>query len=302
MEIYYIDRQTGEKKIETVAGDRFLRWMYETKTGDSILERLLKKKAFSRIYGRLQDLPFSKRKISTFVTNLDINMTEAETEDIYSYNNFNEFFIRKLKKGARVINEAKEVLISPADGRIFAYENINIKKLIQVKGQEYSLKELIENEELAQQYEGGVCVVVRLNPSDYHRYHFPDAGMPGMTKKIKGDYYSVNPIALRKKAEIYCQNKREITLFHSENFDDILILEVGATCVGSIIQTYTPNKKVKKGEEKGYFKFGGSTVIMFVKPNIIKIDDDIIKYTNLGLETKVSMGEKIGFKKQVKGA
>ncbi|SET08456.1 phosphatidylserine decarboxylase [Natronincola peptidivorans] len=294
MEIYYIDRKTGKKKKETVAGDVFLRWMYETRIGNSILESILKKKLFSSFYGRLQDLPNSKRKIASFVKQLEIDMAEAEIEDLSQYKNFNEFFIRKLKKHARPICEAKEVFISPADGRMLAYENIDIKKLIQVKGQEYSLEELIQNKELAQQYAGGTCLIVRLNPSDYHRFHFPDGGIPEESIKIEGDYYSVNPIALRKKATIYCQNKREITFFQSDHFEKILMMEVGATCVGTIIQTYSPKRRVEKGEEKGYFKFGGSTVILFLQKGVLKIDEDIIENTNQGIETKVNMGEKIG--------
>ncbi|SNS10416.1 phosphatidylserine decarboxylase [Anaerovirgula multivorans] len=297
MDIYYMDRKTGEKKKEVVAGDRLIRWMYETKRGNGFLEMMIKKKVFSSFYGGLQDLPISKKKIKAFIKELDIDMNEAEIQDLSSYRTFNDFFVRRLKKEARIVSEAKEALISPADGRMLVYENIDIKKLIQVKGQEYSMGELIQNTELAQQYEGGVCIIVRLNPSDYHRFHFPDEGIPEAAVRIKGDYYSVNPIALRKKARIYCQNKREITLFQSENFDDILMLEVGATCVGSIIQTYISKKRVAKGEEKGYFKFGGSTVILFLKPDTVKIDEDILNYTKEGLETKVNMGERIGFGK-----
>lgn len=297
MDIYYVDRKTGEKKKEVVAGDRLIRWMYETKKGNGFLEMIIKKRIFSSLYGKLQDLPISKRKIRSFIKDLSVDINEAEIQDLSKYKNFNDFFVRRLKNEARTIDEAKEVLISPADGRMLAYENINIDKLVQIKGQEYSMAELIQNSELAHRYEGGVCIIVRLNPSDYHRFHFPDDGVPAPAVKIKGDYYSVNPIALKKKAKIYCQNKREITLFKSENFSDIVMLEVGATCVGSIIQTYISRKRVIKGKEKGYFKFGGSTVILFLKSNTIKIDEDILNYTSQGLETKVNMGEKIGLGK-----
>lgn len=295
MTIYYIDRKTGERKKEIVAGDKLLRWMYETKGGDCLLEMFFKKKVFSSFYGKLQDLSISKRKIENFVKELEIDMTEAENSDLSTYRSFNDFFIRPLKKAARPIKEDHRALISPADGRILAYENIHITKLLQVKGQEYSLGELIEDDDMAQQYEGGGCIIIRLNPSDYHRFHFPDDGVPQATKKLTGEYYSVNPIALKKKARIYCQNKREITLFESKNFHQILMVEVGATCVGSIIQTFTPNKSVKKGEEKGYFKFGGSTVILFLKPNVVKIDEDLLHNTKAGFETKVNMGEQIAY-------
>lgn len=294
MDIYYIDRKTGERKKEVVAGDKFLRWIYNTPSGKSILELILKKKLFSHVYGRLQDIPFSRRKILSFIKELDIEIQEAEIEDISKYKNFNDFFARKLKTDARPICSKEDSLISPADGRVLAYENINMNEVIQVKGSKYKLEELFQDKDIAMHYNGGCCIVVRLCPSDYHRFHFPDSGIPFYTKKIDGNYYSVNPIALNKIAEIYCQNKREITLFNSDHFGEMALIEVGATCVGSIIQTYKEGKKVKKGEEKGYFKFGGSTVIMFLQKDSVKIDEDIIKNTEAGIETKVNMGEKIG--------
>ena len=113
---------------------------------------------------------------------------------------------------------------------------------------------------------------------------------------IPGNYYSVNPIALERIPKLYCQNKREWSVFKSDNFGDILHIEVGATCVGTIIQTYTTNKRVNKGDEKGYFKFGGSTTILLLKKDLVKIDEDIINQTKLGYETMVLMGESIGKK------
>jgi len=294
VDIYYIDRKTGERKKEVVAGDQFLRWMYNTSSGNSVLQLIVKRKLFSSIYGKLQDISFSKGKIVSFVKQLDIKMEEAEIEDVLKYKNFNDFFARKLKKEARPICKADNSLISPADGRVFAYENINMDEVIQVKGLNYKLGELFQDEKLAIRYHGGVCIVVRLCPSDYHRFHFPDSGVPNSRKKIEGNYYSVNPIALNKIAEVYCQNKREITRFHSEHFREVVLMEVGATCVGSIVQTYKEGKRVEKGEEKGYFKFGGSTVILFLEKNTVKIDQDIIQNTDEGIETKVNMGEKIG--------
>ena len=294
MEIYYIDRKTKKREKEVVAGEKFLRWMYETNMGERVLEGLVKKKLFSSLYGKLQDMPHSRNKIGAFVEDLSIDLTEAERENIHDYVSFNDFFARKLKPGARKICEQGDVLASPADGRVLAYEHIHMERVIQVKGFHYRLEDLFKDKGQAAMYDGGICIVIRLCPADYHRFHFPDGGVPGPVQEIKGDYYSVNPMALGKVAEVYCRNKRSITAFDSEHFDTISFVEVGATCVGSIIQTYTPNERVEKGQEKGYFKFGGSTVILFIKPNVLQLDEDLLINTQEGMETRVRMGESLG--------
>mgnify|MGYP001569234530 FL=1 len=177
-----------------------------------------------------------------------------------------------------------------------AYENIDLTNLIQIKGYTYSFFNLIENREAVSLFKNGTCLIFRLCPTDYHRFHFVDSGICGETHKHKGSYYSVNPTALNKIPEIYCKNKREWSILYSNNFGEILYIEIGATCVGSIIQSYQASQEVKKGNEKGYFKFGGSTVIIFLQNGKVKIDEDIINQTKLGFETKVLMGEKIGQK------
>ncbi|MGF7186823.1 phosphatidylserine decarboxylase [Desulfitispora alkaliphila] len=293
MEIVFIDRRTGKKIKEVVSGEKLLRWAHETKTGGTLIEYLVKKKFINSYYGKFQNLPSSKKKIKNFVQELSIDMSEAERENLNDYESFNDFFARKLKDQARPICKDSDCVISPADGRLLAYENIDMNNVVQIKGSHYNLNELFQDEKLALEYDKGVCIVIRLNPADYHRFHFPDSGIPQESKSIKGNYYSVNPIALKKVAKIYCQNKREFTQFQSDNFGKIVLVEVGATCVGTIIQTYEANKKVFKGQEKGYFKFGGSTVIMFFKENTIKVDEDLIKNTEEGFETKVNMGERI---------
>ncbi|MGI6226392.1 MAG: phosphatidylserine decarboxylase [Peptococcales bacterium] len=289
MQIRYFDRETNSIKEEKVAGEKYLRWLYENPLGQGLLEIFIKRKLFSSLYGKLQDLPFSSRKISNFVRDYGIDMSDYKLS-IADFKTFNEFFYRELKEGARPVDTNPNRLISPADGRLLAFINIDPKKVVQVKGSTYALAELIGDEKLAREYTGGVCFIIRLCPVDYHRFHFPAQGISEASQVIKGNYYSVNPIALRNKAKLYCQNKRELTIFHSEHFGDILFLEVGATCVGSIVQTYKPQFKVEKGEEKGYFKFGGSTVVLFLKPQVVTVDEDLLQNTLQGIETKVKMG------------
>ncbi|MGL5615940.1 MAG: phosphatidylserine decarboxylase [Sarcina sp.] len=291
--IQIYNRETNNYETENVAGLNYINWSYSSPVGKGVVELFVKKKMFSKLYGFYCSSPFSKKKISKFVREFDIN-TEICQKDIYEFRNFNEFFSRKLIDSARPIDLSAETLISPGDGRLLAFENIDMNALVQVKGFTYSLRELISNNSIANKYEHGTCLILRLCPTDYHRFHFVDDGICGPTKKIKGSYYSVNPIALEKVPKLFCKNKREWSIFHSKNFEDIILMEVGATCVGTIIQSYQSNKPVKKGDEKGYFKFGGSTTILFFKKDTIKIDKDIIEQTKKGFETQVSMGEKIG--------
>ena len=287
------NRITKDYDIENVAGGNYIKWSYGSPIGKSLTELLIKKKLFSKLYGLYCDTSLSKKKISKFIKDFNIDMS-ISSSSISDFKNFNDFFIRALKSGARPISMDKNLLISPGDGRLFAYENISMNKLVQVKGIHYSLSELIKDNDLAKDYEGGTCLVLRLCPTDYHRFHFIDSGIPLKNHFIKGNYYSVNPIALERIPKLYCQNKREWSAFKSDNFGDILHIEVGATCVGTIVQTYTENKRVNKGDEKGYFKFGGSTTIILLKKNVVKIDEDILNQTNLGYETMVLMGESIG--------
>ena len=241
------------------------------------------------------DTKLSARKIPSFIQEYGIDIDQA-IKKVKDFKSFNDFFTRALLKSARPIDLNPHTLISPGDGRLIVYEDIDMDNLIQVKNLTYSLKELINNDSIAAEYEKGTCLILRLAPIDYHRFHFIDSGTPSKSTPIEGCYYSVNPIALNNIPKLFCQNKREWSLFNSDNFGDILTIEVGATCVGSIIQTYTPNKKVTKGFEKGYFKFGGSTTILFFKKDTVKIDTDILQQSQLGFETKVLFGESIGHK------
>lgn len=293
--IKYYNRATKNYDTEKIAGDKYLTWTYSSPLGMFLLEKLIKKKMFSKIYGGYCNTKFSKFKIKKFVNDFHIDMSHAE-KSIDKFKSFNDFFSRKLIPDARPIHKDYASVVSPGDGRLTAFTEINLNKLIQVKDINYSLYDLVKDNAVAKKYTKGTCLILRLCPTDYHRFHFLDSGICDATTKIKGHYYSVNPIALKKVPNIFCENKRQWSILHSNNFGDVLYVEVGATCVGSIIQTYSPENKVLKGEEKGYFKFGGSTIVLFFENSKIKIDDDILDQSKLGLETKVVMGERIGTK------
>ena len=293
--IQVYNRKTKSYEEELVAGKKYIEWTYESPIGKNVTELIAKRKIFSKLYGMYCDTKFSSKKIKSFVDDFNIDMKLAE-KNITEFKSFNDFFVRKLTNEARPIDKNPYILISPGDGRLTAYENIDLDNLVQIKGMTYSLKELINDDSIAEKYSNGICIILRLCPTDYHRFHFVDSGIPTKSTEIKGHYYSVNPIALNNIPKLFCENKREWSILHSDNFGDVLTIEVGATCVGSIIQTYSPDKTVKKGDEKGYFKFGGSTTILFLEKDTVKIDSDILEQSKIGFECKVNCGEHIGVK------
>jgi len=289
------DRKNKSYEIEKVAGDGFLKALYGNSAGKLGLELLVKRKFYSHLTGIYCDASISAKNIPSFVKNYNIDMSACPSE-ISDFKSFNDFFTRKLTREARPFDERIDRLTSPGDGRLKAWENINMDEVTQVKGFTYSLKELFNDAELAGKYQGGTCIILRLAPVDYHRFHFIDDGICSESKRIKGQYYSVNPIALNAIPKVFCQNIREYSIFSSENFGDIAYIEVGATSVGSIVQTYKPGERIRRGDEKGFFKFGGSTVILFLEKGKAHIDKDILEQTEMGYEVRVLAGESIGTK------
>ena len=290
--IQYYERESGQLKTEKVAGEKWLVWLYYNPIGEATLWALAKRKLVSSIYGNRMDRTSSAKMIQPFIEDFDIDMSVAQKKE---FSNFNDFFTRKLKADARPVDTSSTVVVSPADGKVLAYTDISNSWFI-VKGVRFDVSSFLDNPDLAQKYHDGTLLIIRLAPVDYHRFHFPVSGNISTNKKIDGDYYSVNPFALRKKAEIFCLNKREYSILSNSLFGDVVIAEVGATMVGSIEQTYK-GSSVNKGEEKGYFKFGGSTVVLLFEKSKIHIDEDLLNNTAKGYETSVKMGERIGAEK-----
>lgn len=291
--IKYVNRITNKIDTENVPAENFMKFLYYNPFGKLPLEAIGKRKFLSAWYGRKMDTAKSCGMIEEFVKNNNINLGES-VKSLGEFKSFNDFFIRELKPGARKIDYNEGVLSSPADGKVFVVENFKGLDKFFVKGEEFSFNEFFGDEKLAAKYEGGTFVIIRLAPADYHRFHFPADGIISGSKKIDGDYYSVSPHAIRKNFRIFCENKREYSILKTEEFGEVAIVEVGATMVGGIKQTYKANSTVKKGQEKGYFYFGGSTTILVFEKGKVKIDEDILKNSSQGLETKVFMGERIG--------
>ncbi len=258
-------------------GEKPLKTIYNNK----ILLKIATSKPISKIYGIFNKTKLSKLKINKFIIKNNIDMNLYEGKD---YKTFNEFFIRKLKEIK--IEKDNNTLISPCNSKLSAYKiKDNLK--INIKNIEYTLDELFDNENL-EQYKNGYILIFRLAVDDYHRFHYIDDGKTIKTKTIKGKYHTVSDTS--KKYKIYKENHREYSILQTKNFGQIIYMEVGAMMIGKIINHN--KKEFKKGEEKGYFLPGASTVVIVI--NNIELDNDIIKNSNDNIETLVQVGEKIG--------
>ncbi len=286
MKIY--DR-SGNEVIVDQGQNNLLKLLYSHFLGRCLL-KVLTLPFITHIGGKYMNSSFSKHKISPFIEKNHIDMSQYVQQ---SYQSYNEFFTRCIKEGQRPIAKEKEILIAPADSKLTYYPILEDTHL-QIKDTIYTIEDLLQNQSLAKDYQGGVCLIFRLTVDDYHRYCFIDKGTKEKDVYIPGVFHTVNPIA-NDYYPIYKQNSRSYSLLHTENFGDVIYMEVGAMMVGRIVNH--DKKTFEKGEEKGYFEFGGSTIVALFQKDKVIIDEDIIQNSKTHDETRVLMGEKIGVKR-----
>lgn len=269
--------------------EKTLTFLYNNPVGKLVL-KLLCRRFISNIGRAYMESRFSKGRIKKLIAQHSIDMSQYEEKEFKS---FNEFFIRKVLPGKRNVDLSPDALISPADSKLTVY-NITEEGRYNIKGCSYGITELLGGDaQLAKEYIGGKCLVFRLSVDNYHRYCFTDKGKVLSNRFIPGILHTVNPLALEKH-DVYGKNCRELTLLETESFGKVAYIEVGAMMVGRI-----NNRKVEafeKGEEKGYFSFGGSTIVMLYKKDVIATDSDIAENSKTEIETTVLYGEKIGKK------
>ena len=290
--IRFRNRYTGALETEEIYGESFLRFTYENPLGTIALAAAVKRSWFSRYYGHRMNQAKSREKVAPFIREFGLD-TEEFLDRPEDFRTFNEFFFRKLKAGARPIAPGGDSACFPADGRHLGIQNLSETDGIFAKGQRLQLGELLGDPALAARYGDGTAVISRLCPVDYHRFHFPVSGEPSESYLINGDLFSVNPIALRRDLAILWRNKRTLTLIDSPVFGEVLMLEVGATCVGGTVQTYAPRAQVRKGDEKGYFKFGGSMTITLFEAGRARLADDLAATSVEQLELYAKMGDQM---------
>ncbi len=285
------NRRTGALEEEVVLGERFLRAVYERPFASWLRRALLVRPVFSKLYGVYQQSHWSQPSIERAVRTLSLDLSDFVVPS-GGFRSFNDFFTRRLRPGARPLDPDPASLLSPADARLLAFP-VQPQGVFPVKGHSVSLERLLASKQDALAFIGGWLLVFRLCPSDYHRFHFPCAGTSSAARLLEGPLESVNPLALATGRPILDTNQRALSFLSSARFGRLAYLEVGALCVGSIVQTYSPGA-VSAGDEKGYFQFGGSTVVVALEPGRVTLDDDLLSSSCQGVETLVRMGERIG--------
>jgi phosphatidylserine decarboxylase len=291
--VQFYNRYTGEVETEAIYGENWLRWAYEKPVGRSLTETLIKRSLFSKWYGWRMSQPQSRKRVLPFIEKYHINCAEMAGDPGF-FPTFNAFFARKLKRDARPIAPGSDVVVFPADGRHFAIPDLAENDGIFVKGVSFDLASLLRDDSLAQKFARGSMLISRLCPVDYHRFHFPCEGTPSAPKLINGPLYSVSPVALRQRPTLLWENKRCLTRVQSEVCGEVLLLEVGATCVGSIKQTYRAGDPVEKGDEKGYFLFGGSCCITLFEPGRMTFASELVEHSAQQREVYARMGDEMG--------
>lgn len=288
--ITFYHRYHHRLETEAIYGEGFLRWAYENPLGRLATWALVKRGFFSQWYGWRMSQPASRSKVAPFISTYGIDTVEM-VDPADSFADFNAFFSRRLQPSARPIAPGDDVVVFPADGRHWAIPDLSQCDGLFVKGVPFDLATLLGNADLARRFAAGSMLISRLCPVDYHRFHFPVAGVPCEPRLINGPLFSVSPIALRQRPSLLWENKRYITSLQTESFGEVLLLEVGATCVGKVVHTAQAGKSVSKGAEKGYFLFGGSCFITVFEPGRIRFDADLVEQSGAQRETYARMGD-----------
>ncbi|KAK4556843.1 phosphatidylserine decarboxylase [Recurvomyces mirabilis] len=259
------------------------------------IRKLLRSLSFKQ--GRKYDDPSSASQIPGFINFHQLNMAEV-LQKAEEFKNFNEFFYRKLKPTARPCSapDNPHIIVAPADCRSVVFNRMEEAQRIWVKGREFSIENLLADAypQDAKRYHSGALGIMRLAPQDYHRFHIPVDGIMGEPKLIDGEYYTVNPMAIRSALDVYGENIRVIVPIDSEVHGRVMVVCVGAMMVGSTVITRKKGDRVRRAEELGYFKFGGSTLLLLFEPGVVKFDDDLVGNSNSALETLVRVGMSIG--------
>lgn len=289
------DRLTGQINEErmSVYVRLGIRMLYKGLKANNMEKKRIRKllKSLSIKQGKKYDDPASAKEIEPFIAFHQLDMTEVLLPTS-QFKNFNEFFYRALKPEARPCSAPDDprVIVSPADCRTVVFDTLDQAQSIWVKGREFTVERLLGDAypQDAARYHGGSLGIFRLAPQDYHRFHIPVDGVLDEPKAIEGEYYTVNPMAIRSALDVYGENVRVICPIDSVTHGRVMVICIGAMMVGSTVITRKKGDHVKRAEELGYFKFGGSTLLVLFEPGQMRYDDDLVDNSRSALETLVS--------------
>ena len=273
-----------------------MRALHGTRAGRLASALWVARPSASRLYARLRATgPASARAIAPFIQRHDIGMSEFVVPE-GGYTSFDDFFVRAFCPGARPFDPSPDTLAAPAEARVCAWQSADDIDTFYVKRQHLTPSAILDDKALAARFEGGPIVLLRLAPQDYHRFHYPDGATLTSTRRIPGPLYSVHPIALSlwRSGEAMCLNERHVSVLHTDHLGALAMVEVGAITVGRILQHHTPGARVERGQEKGMFRYGGSSIVLFGERGAWRPDDEIVARTKQGVETLVRLGTPIG--------
>jgi phosphatidylserine decarboxylase len=291
--LVFYDRARGAFATESVYAHGFLRWLYNSGSGGLAARLVVGSPWPSRLWGALHRTRWSRRRIPGFVRRMGIDMSES-AKGVAEFDSFDAFFTRDLRAGSRPVCAEPGRLVAPVDGKVLAFPRVDPRTSFRIKRSRFDLAGLLRDDDLAATFAGGSMLVCRLGLSDWHHFHFPDSGTPGPAATIRGRYHAGGPYSDRALVPFFTENHRMVVRFDSDHFGAMAIVEVGALTVGSIRQCFRPGTRVRKGEPKGFFRLGGSTVVLLFRRDAVVLDADLCAFTAREVECFVRMGRPLG--------
>jgi phosphatidylserine decarboxylase len=286
----YWNRRRARLEREDVYGGAGVSLLYGNPLGFALTDALLVRKAVSRAYGALQSSPLTARKVAPFMRKFGVDPADFEPGPFRS---FNEFFVRRFLPGKRSFPAEPSVMGAPCEARYFAFASLAPGDAVPVKGLRLAAEDVLGATPGKERFAGGPCLLARLCPVDYHRFHYPDSGRTTHVHAEAGALHSVNPLALQRKPDLFLANERRISVLETESFGLLAYVEVGALMVGRIVQTHPPEVPFRRGDEKGYFLFGGSTVLVYGEKGAWTPTEDLLEHTGAGREVLVELGQPV---------
>jgi phosphatidylserine decarboxylase len=271
--------------------ERLLPWLYTSPVGRRVRPLLLESPRVHQVVDWYADTSLSRRHVDYAVRTYGIDLGEVQVPD-GGFASFNDFFTRKLKPGARPIDPGPDVLASPADGQLFVLPEVHRDTELVVKGVTFELRQLLADEGDAALFDGGSAGIFRLYARDCHRLYFPCSGVVHAPRRIAGHYYAVTPFHGNDISH-FSRNQRVVTRFDSDAFGPIAFVDIGGFCISSIVSTATPGAHVEKGDEKSYFRYGGSTLVVLATRHAVRYEPRFIAASANGTETPVKIGERV---------